>query len=73
MNDTVTSDPFLSEEESPEAQKKSRYDWTDPNVPIGNAPPMPLWPVVVYAVAWVGWFVFLLAMLLSSNAAGEGA
>jgi len=46
-------------------QKKARVNWDDPSVPVGNAPPMPRWPVVVTAIAWLAWVVFLIAMLVS--------
>lgn len=36
--------------------------WDDPSVPVGNAPPMPRWPVFAWAVAWTLWIVFLVAM-----------
>jgi len=45
--------------------KKSRVNWDDPSVPVGNAPPMPRWPLVVTAMAWLAWVVFLIAMLVS--------
>ncbi|MEK7731241.1 MAG: hypothetical protein AAB363_05220, partial [Planctomycetota bacterium] len=48
-----------------ENQKKSRVNWDDPSVPVGNAPPMPRWPLVVTAIAWLAWVVFLIAMLVS--------
>ena len=44
-------------------RKKSRIDWDDPNVPVGNAPPLPRWPLFVASLAWVGWVVFLAVML----------
>lgn len=46
-------------------QKKSRVNWDDPSVPVGDAPPMPRWPVVVTAIAWLAWVIFLIAMLAS--------
>ncbi len=49
------------------APKKRRIDWSDPNVSVGNAPPMPRWPVVAFLLAWLGWIVFLVAMLLSQS------
>jgi len=45
--------------------KKSRVNWADPSVPVGNSPPMPRWPVVVTAMAWLAWIVVLIAMLVS--------
>ena len=46
-------------------QKKSRVKWDDPSVPVGNAPLSPRWPVVVTAIAWLAWVVFLVVMLAS--------
>lgn len=37
-------------------------DWKDPTVAIGNAPPMPGWPLAVSLMAWAGGVIFLLAM-----------
>ena len=46
-------------------QKKTRVNWDDPSVPVGNSPPMPRWPLVVSAMAWIAWVVFLIVMLAS--------
>jgi hypothetical protein len=46
--------------------------WNDPNIPCGNSPPLPRWPMVLAAVAWTAWIGFLVAMTvaaLRSNAA----
>ena len=48
-----------------ENQKKTRVNWDDPSVPVGNSPPMPRWPLVVSAMAWIAWVVFLIVMLAS--------
>ncbi|HNQ22408.1 MAG TPA: hypothetical protein PKK06_04875 [Phycisphaerae bacterium] len=45
-----------------ETPKQPRINWTDPDVPAGNAPPLPRWPLVVTAVLWVGWIGFLVVM-----------
>ncbi|MFH1110910.1 MAG: hypothetical protein V1790_17180 [Planctomycetota bacterium] len=50
-------------------QKKSRVNWDDPTVPVGNAPPLPRWPVVVAGLAWLAWLVFLIALLVSRGGA----
>ncbi len=69
MSDEKTESKTTDLPESSEP-KKSGVDWTDPTVPIGNAPPMPKWPAALSAIAWVGWIAFLVAMLVSSS---EGA
>lgn len=71
MSDRVTSDTPPSDGDESGTKRKPRYDWEDPTIPIGNAPSMPRWPAVVFAVGWVGWLAFLLAMLLSCNPAAE--
>ena len=38
--------------------KQPKYDWDDPKIPAGDAPPMPRWPLVLSAVSWCGWLVF---------------
>ncbi len=56
---TVTSDNG----ETP----KPRYDWTDPSVPVGNAPPMPRWRLYLLGGLWAGWVVFLFAMAVAAH------
>jgi hypothetical protein len=41
---------------------QSRNDWMDPNVPAGDAPALPRWPLVVSALAFCGWLAFLVSM-----------
>ncbi|MBN1492350.1 MAG: hypothetical protein JXA69_20730 [Phycisphaerae bacterium] len=36
----------------------------DMDIPAGDSPPKPKWPLILAAVAWGGWFVFMLAMLI---------
>lgn len=38
--------------------------WANPQVPIGNGPDLPKWPLVVSWSAWVLCLGFLIAMLL---------
>lgn len=49
---------------------KPRYDWADPAVPIGNAPPMSSWRVYLLLAVWAGWVVFLLAMAVAARRNG---
>lgn len=44
------------------AQRK--YNWDDPNVPAGDAPPMPRWPLWGAAAAWGGWLIFVVVMMV---------
>jgi len=55
-----------------EEQTKRRIDWDDPSIPVGDAPPMPCWPVVAFAIAWSGWVAFLIVMMLSGGPAQTG-
>ena len=59
------SNTRTSETTSPDEQRKPRIDWEDPNVPVGNAPPLPRWPLAVVGLAWLVWVVFLMVMMLS--------
>lgn len=43
--------------------KEPRINWEDPSVPVGNAPPLPRWPLVLFTLAWLAWVMFLVAML----------
>lgn len=42
---------------------RPRIDWEDPKIPVGNAPPLPRWPLVVAVFGWLGWVAFLVVML----------
>ncbi len=44
---------------------RPRIDWADPNVPVGNAPPLPRWPLIVAGIAWLAWVVFLVVMTVN--------
>jgi hypothetical protein len=45
-----------------ETPKPPRVDWANPNVPAGNAPPLPRWPLIVSALACGLWILFMAAM-----------
>ncbi len=40
----------------------SSLNWADPDIPAGDAPPMPAWPLVVAVLAFTSWLVFLVVM-----------
>lgn len=44
--------------------KPPKYDWDDPKVPAGNAPPLPRWPLVASGVAFALWLGFLVVMAI---------
>ncbi len=33
-------------------------------IPAGDSPPLPRWPLLIAAGAWGGWLVFLLVMMV---------
>jgi hypothetical protein len=37
---------------------------SDDGIPAGDSPPKPRWPLVLAAVAWGTWMVFLIVMLV---------
>jgi hypothetical protein len=39
-----------------------KINWADPNVPAGNAPAMPSWPLFGSAFVFALWLAFLVAM-----------
>jgi hypothetical protein len=51
-----------------DADREHRASADDSNVPVGNAPPSPTWPLVLSGLAWLAWVVFLLVMVLSTRA-----
>ena len=59
----INNDAAASEGDSGETLKKRGINWADPSIPVGDAPPMPYWPVAVFVAVWVGWIVFLMIML----------
>lgn len=36
-----------------------RVNWNDPDVPAGDSPPLPAWPLPVAAALWCACVVFL--------------
>ncbi len=58
--------------QSSSPEKKRGINWDDPSVPIGNAPPLPRWPLVLAAVAWFASVVFLVVMMLGRGGSGTG-
>jgi len=58
--------------QSSSPEEKRGINWDDPSVPIGNAPPLPRWPLVVSAVAWFASVVFLVVMMLGRDGSGTG-
>ena len=62
-----TTDP--KESGAASTSGKRSVDWENPKVPVGNAPPLPRWPVYVSGLAWGAWVLFLFFLLLSLNPA----
>lgn len=61
--ETIENESTKSKDSST-PEKKSRFNWKDPSVPVGNAPPFPKWPLMLSATLWVGWTVFLFVMMI---------
>ena len=51
-------------EAKPAEERKPKIDWADPNVPTGDGPPLPRWPLLSLGVVWVLVIVFLAAMAM---------
>ncbi len=51
-----------------ECSKKPGVDWADPDVPAGNSPPLPRWPLALSALAWIAWLAFLVLMAVERTA-----
>lgn len=65
MTDAPVNNEQRAPTDSPQDRPKAGVDWADPNVPVGEAPPMPNWPLALFAIMWVGWIAFLAAMAIS--------
>jgi len=39
--------------------------WDDPDIPAGDSPRLPSWPLWVSGVLWCGWVCFLVTIALS--------
>ena len=46
------------------AQDASQAQHNDADLPAGDSPPRPLWPLVVGVSVWILWIGFLLAMMV---------
>lgn len=64
----MTDDSTESAGRPLESSEKSGVDWADPEVPVGNAPPLPRWPLVLSALGWIAWLVFLVLMAVERTA-----
>jgi hypothetical protein len=42
----------------------AKQPWLDLDIPAGDSPPMPRWPLIVSILAWCGWMIFLVAMMI---------
>lgn len=54
-----------TEGDSAPKAERARVDWSDPTIPVGNAPRLPRWPLFAVSAVWLAWVVFLFAMMLS--------
>ena len=62
MNDKTESREQSKEAGADAEKPKKGVDWADPRVPVGNAPKLPLWPLILLGAAWIVWIVFLCVM-----------
>ena len=60
---SANAESTTSTSETTNRHKERRINWDDPNVTVGNAPPVPRWPLFAAGLAWLGWVVFLVVML----------
>ena len=58
-------EPIAADSTTPSSDGLEEVNWSDPGIPVGNAPPLPKWPLYAFGLAWLGWVVFLAAMLIS--------
>jgi len=63
--DERDGDGRIGDPEPNESAKPPQIDWADPKTPVGDAPPLPRWPLIVAVAGWTAWIGFLAAMVIS--------
>ena len=61
MTDKQPPSDDTSESSSPPSEKTI---WENPDIPVGDAPPVGKIPLVLFSLAWLGWLVFLAMMVM---------
>ena len=54
---------IMTETDTPSAETKPTSIW-DNDLPTGDSPPMPRWPLIAATVAFAIWAVFLIGMMV---------
>ncbi len=65
MSEPVVKDKTVTDADASADEKKRGVDWEDPTIPVGNAPPLPKWPLMLLGVAWLASMAFLALMAVS--------
>jgi hypothetical protein len=60
----VNKPPEEPDRRAAKTQAPAGVNWSDPNVPAGDSPPLPRWPLYVGIAAWGLWIVFLAVMVV---------
>ena len=60
MADEKTKSDSASEDSSESSEPTI---WENPDIPVGDAPPVGKIPLVLFSLAWVGWILFLAMMI----------
>ena len=62
-----TADTDIQASDADEASESETEPtiWDDPSVPVGDAPPLSKGPLVALVIAWAGWTIFLVAMMIT--------
>ena len=71
MSKPNRSEQRISHAQQKDGESKSPGYWDNPSIPVGDAPPRSRWTLVLLVVAWGGWMLFLVAMMLSSGVDGS--
>ncbi len=61
------SDSDTPKSDSEATGRRAGINWNDPDVPAGNAPPMPAWPLILSGALWFAWIVFLVVTLVTQT------
>jgi len=66
--DSRSTEPVADEAAQEELRKSTASSNSgEPDVPAGNMPPVPRWPLFLFGAVWLGWLGFLATMMVQGR------